>query len=136
MPIINYHNTFVSQREIDRWKNQQIYHSKQSIPMYSCYFSMYNCYFYSESDHILEYTINFDYNDNTLYMVYAIDDCGFDEHRYICDYNKEKVLYKKLENILVDKLKNYHHEKVRYTKNYIMNFPHITKEIIVKTFGL
>ena len=77
---------------------------------------MYNCYFYSESDHILEYTINFDYNDNTLYMVYAIDDCGFDEHRYICDYNKEKVLYKKLENILVDKLKNYHHEKIQYTK--------------------
>lgn len=105
---------------MDRWNNQQIYHSKQSIPMY-------NCHFYSESDHVLEYTTNFDYNDNTLYMVYAIDDCGFDKHRYICDYNKEKVLYKKLENILVDKLKNYHHEKIQYTKNYIMNFPHITK---------
>ena len=49
---------------------------------------------------------------------------------------KKKVLYKKLENILVDKLKNYHHEKIQYTKNYIMNFPHITKEIIVKTFDL
>ena len=41
MSIINYHNTSLSQREMD---------------------SMYNCYFYSESDHVLEYTINFDYN--------------------------------------------------------------------------
>ena len=129
MSIINYHNTFLSQREKDRWNNQQIYHFKQSIPMK-------NCYLCSESDHVLEYTINFDYNDNTVYMVYAIDDCGFDEHRYICDYDKEFSLYKKLENILVDMLKNYRHEKVRYTKNYIKNFHHITKETIVYTFGL
>lgn len=121
--IMFVHNTYVSEKEYDRWMNEQMFHIVlDNVP------AKIN---YREAETKLEFYINYNTHNNMVYVVCAIDECGFSTFNVpITEHINEDIL-----NGLYKEFRNKSHYIL--SPDYkITNIPTITKETIVQNFGI
>ena len=117
-----------SQEQIQTWESEMFFHGTEEIHLKN----IYNDNICAEK---LEYTVNYNINSNSLYVVYRLQTYGthVTQKYYIIDKNKDKLSLK-LHNIFMDKVIHYD-TMFQVQERRLKTFPEITLSTLVKRFG-